>query len=112
MTTPSEVTWVHYLPAATTIIAAAFSFTLFRKYRARPTPHIGWWAAGVATYGAGTLLEAVITLAGNTVALTKLWYVAGAVLGAYPLAQGSLCLLCSRRFANRATALSACRSSS
>ena len=106
MTTPSDVTWVHYLPAATTVIAAAFSFTLFRKYRVRPTPHIGWWAAGVATYGAGTLLETVITLAGNTVALTKLWYVAGAVLGAYPLAQGSLYLLYSRRFANRATAVS------
>ena len=106
MTTPSDITWVHYLPAATTVIAAAFSFTLFRKYRVRPTPHIGWWAAGVATYGAGTLLETVITLTGNTVVLTKLWYVAGAVLGAYPLAQGSLYLLCSRRFANRATAVS------
>ena len=70
MTTPSDVTWVHYLPAATTVIAAAFSLTLFRKYRVRPTPHIGWWAAGVATYGAGTLLETVITLAGNSVALT------------------------------------------
>lgn len=106
MTTPSDTTWVHYLPAATTVIAAAFSFTLFRKYRARPTPHIGWWAAGVATYGTGTLLETVITLAGNTVVLTKLWYVAGAVLGAYPLAQGSLYLLYSRRFANRVTAVS------
>lgn len=106
MSTPSDITWVHYLPAATAVIAAAFSFTLFRKYRVRPTPHIGWWAAGVATYGAGTLLEAVITLAGNTVALTKIWYVAGAVLGAYPLAQGSLYLLHSRRFANRATAVS------
>lgn len=106
MTTPSDVTWVHYLPAATTVIAAAFFLTLFRKYRVRPTPHIGWWAAGVATYGTGTLLEAIITLAGNTVALTKLWYVAGAVLGAYPLAQGSLFLLYSRRFANRATAVS------
>ena len=106
MTTPSDITWVHYLPAATTVIAAAFFLTLFRKYRVRPTPHIGWWAAGVATYGAGTLLEAVITLAGNTVALTKLWYVAGAVLGAYPLAQGSLYLLYSRRFANRATVVS------
>ena len=106
MTGPAEPTWVHYLPAATTAIAAAFSFTLFRKYRIRPTPHIGWWTAGVATYGAGTLLETVITLAGNTVVLTKLWYVAGAVLGAYPLAQGSLYLLYSRRFANRATAIS------
>lgn len=106
MTTPSDITWVHYLPAATTAIAAAFSFTLLRKYRTRPTPHIGWWTAGVATYGAGTLLETIITLAGNTVVLTKLWYVAGAVLGAYPLAQGSLYLLSSRRFANRATAAS------
>ena len=105
MTGPPDITWVHYLPAATTVIAAAFSFTLFRKYRVRPTPHIGWWAAGVATYGAGTLLETVITLAGNTIVLTKLWYVAGAVLGAYPLAQGSLYLLHSRRFANRATAV-------
>ena len=106
MTTPSDVTWVHYLPAATTVVAAAFAFTLFRKYRARPTPHIGWWAAGVATYGTGTLLETVITLSGNTVVLTKLWYVAGAVLGAYPLAQGSVYLLNSRHFANRATLIS------
>ena len=106
MTTPSDITWVHYLPAATTVIAAVFSLTLFRRYRVRPTPHIGWWAAGVATYGTGTLLETIITLAGNTVVLTKLWYVAGAVLGAYPLAQGSLYLLYSRRFANRATAFS------
>lgn len=106
MTGPSELTWVHYLPVATTVIAAAFAFILFRKYRARPTPHLGWWAAGVATYGTGTLLETVITLAGNTVGLTKLWYVAGAVLGGYPLAQGSLYLSYSRRFANRATAIS------
>ena len=106
MTGQSDLAWVHYLPAATTVVAAAFAFTLFRKYRLRPTPHIGWWAAGVAIYGTGTLLETTITLAGNTVALTKLWYVAGAVLGAYPLAQGSLYLLYPRRFANRATAVS------
>ena len=106
MTGQSDLAWVHYLPAATTVVAAAFAFTLFRKYRLRPTPHIGWWTAGVAIYGTGTLLETTITLAGNTVALTKLWYVAGAVLGAYPLAQGSLYLLYPRRFANRATAVS------
>ena len=84
---------MHYLPIATTVIAAAFAWSLFRKYRARPTPHIGWWAAGVACYGVGTALESAVTLAGNTVLLTKLWYVAGAVLGGYPLAQGSLYLL-------------------
>jgi hypothetical protein len=101
-----ELGWVHYLPLATTVIAAAFAWTLLRKYRSRPTPHIGWWAAGVACYGLGTALESAITLGGNTVVLTKLWYVAGAILGGYPLAQGSLYLLASRRFANRATAVS------
>ena len=106
MTGPTELGWVHYLPLVTTVIAAAFAWTLLRKYRARPTPHIGWWAAGVACYGLGTALESAVTLAGNTVALTKLWYVAGALLGGYPLAQGSLYLLASRRFANRATAVS------
>ena len=60
----------------------------------------------MACYGVGTALESAVTLAGNTVLLTKLWYVAGAVLGGYPLAQGSLYLLTSRRFANRATAVS------
>src|SRR5688572_12116313 len=98
--------WVHYLPIATTVIAAAFASVLLRKFLRRRTPHVGWWAAGVAFYGLGTLIEAAITLMGNCVVLTKAWYIAGAILGGYPLAQGSLYLSHSRRFANRATALS------
>jgi hypothetical protein len=31
----------------------------------------------------------------------RTWYVAGAFLGGYPLAQGSIYLLMSRRFAHR-----------
>ncbi|MFN8062876.1 MAG: hypothetical protein U0Q12_27235, partial [Vicinamibacterales bacterium] len=76
------------------------------RYRARRTMQHLWWAFGVAFYGVGTLLEASITLAGNSIALTKLWYIAGAILGGYPLAQGSLYLSYPRRFANRATAIS------
>jgi hypothetical protein len=99
----SELHWVHYVPIATTIVSAAFALTLLRKYLVRPSPHVGWWAAGVAFYGVGTLIEATITLAGNSVFLTKAWYIAGAILGGYPLAQGSLYLSYPRRFANRAT---------
>jgi hypothetical protein len=40
------------------------------------------------------------------VALTKAWYIAGALLGGYPLAQGSLYLSWSRKTANRLTAMS------
>ena len=101
-----DVMWVHYVPAATTLIAAAFSLSLFRRYVERRTPHLFWWAAGIAFYGFGTLIEATITVHGNTVFLTKAWYIAGAILGGYPLAQGSLYLSYPRRFANRATAVS------
>ncbi len=52
------------------------------------------------TYGLGTFLEASITLYGNTIFLNKAWYVAGAILGGYPLAQGSVYLHLTRRTAN------------
>lgn len=51
-----------------------------------------WWSIGIFTYGLGTFLESSITLAGNSIFLTKAWYVAGAILGGYPLAQGSVYL--------------------
>jgi hypothetical protein len=106
MNESSQVLWVHYLPIVTTVVAVVFSASLYRRWRERRTPHLAWWAAGVAFYGLGTLIEATITLAGNSILLTKAWYVAGAILGGYPLAQGSLYLSYSRRFANRATAVS------
>ena len=105
MDTPG-VQWVHYLPILTTAVAAVFATRLYRRYRQRRTRHHLWWTIGIATYGLGTLLEAAITLTGNSVGLNKAWYVAGAILGGYPLAQGSLYLSYSRRFANRMTAIS------
>lgn len=72
---------------------------LARRWSRRGGPHLLWWAAGIFTYGLGTALEAAITLAGNSAALNKAWYVAGALLGGYPLAQGTVYLLLSRRTA-------------
>lgn len=98
--------WIHYIPILTTLISAAFSLSLFRRYRERRTPQYLWWAVGIAFYGLGTLIESAITLSGNSVFLNKAWYIAGALWGGYPLAQGSLYLSYSRRFANRMTAVS------
>jgi hypothetical protein len=103
--------WVHYFPIGTTLVAIVFSSFLFRRYLegrkpldgGRGKPHLFWWALGVASYGSGACAEAIITLFGNSVALTKIWYVTGALLGGYPLAQGSVYLSRSRRFADRAT---------
>ena len=95
---------VHHLPLLTTLLAAGLCVALVRRCLARSgAPHLLWWAIGMFTYGAGTALESAITLGGNSVVLTKAWYVAGALLGGYPLAQGTLYLLAGRRPARRLT---------
>ncbi len=98
---------LHYLPIGTTLISALFIITLMRraKHRSFP-PHLIWWAVGVFFYGVGTLLESIITLYGNTLLLNRLWYWAGAILGAYPLATGSVYLLHRRKLAHTLTAIS------
>jgi hypothetical protein len=100
------VSAVHYLPILTTVLSALFALSLYRRWRVRHSPHLWWWTFGITTYGAGTAIESVITLFGNSVALTKLWYIAGALLGGYPLAQGSLHLSWPKDVARRLTAIS------
>lgn len=94
---------VHYLPLATTLLAVAFAPRLLLRYRRHGGLHQFWWGLGVVAYGLGTALESAITLGGNSVALTKAWYIAGALLGGYPLAQGTVHLLLSPRTARRLT---------
>jgi hypothetical protein len=101
---------LHHLPIVTTILSAVFCPILVpilvRAALVRQSgPHLWWWAFGVFCYGLGTLLESAITLTGNTVELTKAWYIAGALLGGYPLAQGSVYLLAKRKTANLLTAI-------
>ena len=96
---------IHYLPILTTIFSAFFLYHIIRRYLQRGGTHLFWWSAGVFTYGLGTFLESVITLNGNTPALNKLWYVAGALLGGYPLAQGSVYFHLKKGTANILTAL-------
>ncbi len=100
-TTDLQPQFVHYIPIVTTVLSAVFLFVLLRRHRHKGRgAHLIWWAVGVACYGLGTALEASITLWGNSVALTKAWYVAGAILGGYPLAQGTVYLLLNRKTAN------------
>jgi hypothetical protein len=91
---------VHFLPILTTLFSVFFFATILRRYLLKGGMHLLWWGIGVFTYGLGTLLEATITLAGNTIYLNKAWYVAGAILGGYPLAQGSVYLHLRRRTAD------------
>jgi hypothetical protein len=97
-----EPTFVHYLPVATTVLAAVFTSVLYRHWRRRPgARYLLWWMVGVALYGVGTLTESLTTIFGWSEPVFRSWYVAGALLGAAPLAQGTVYLLLPRRIADR-----------
>jgi hypothetical protein len=92
---------VHYVPIVTTLLAVAFAVVIFRRYAERRSgPHLLWWGAGIVLYGVGTLTEASVTLFGWSEPLFRAWYIAGALLGGAPLAQGTVYLLMRRRTAN------------
>jgi outer membrane receptor protein involved in Fe transport len=89
------------LPLITTICSAIFCYQLFSRYRKKGGGlHLLWWGIGMATYGLGTLTESLTTLFGWDPFVFRSWYVTGAFLGGYPLAQGSIYLLMKRRFAH------------
>jgi hypothetical protein len=96
-----DPSYVHYVPLATTTLSVLFCAILLRRYWVRGSgAHLLWWAGGIACYGIGTALESAVTLFGNSPGLNKTWYIAGALLGGYPLAQGTVYLLLSRKTAN------------
>ena len=91
---------VLHLPVVTTLCAAYFCFELFSRYRAKGGGlHLLWWGIGMATYGVGTFTEAWTSIVGWDPTVFRFWYIAGAFLGGYPLAQGSIYLLMKKRFA-------------
>jgi hypothetical protein len=95
-------TVVRYLPIATTIFAALFAPVVFRRWQERrPAPHLLWWSIGIAIYGLGTLMESLTTLFGWSEWVFRAWYVSGALLGGWPLAQGTVFLMLPRRTASR-----------
>jgi hypothetical protein len=95
---------IHYLPLVTTVMAALFFEVLRRHWRRnRSARHVMWWMIGVGLYGLGTLTEALTTVLGWSEPVFRTWYIAGALLGGAPLAQGSVYLLVPRRTADRLT---------
>jgi hypothetical protein len=97
---------VHYIPIATTVLTIFFAPIVFRRWRERrPAPHLFWWSLGIAAYGLGTFTEGFTTLFGWNEGIFRSWYIAGALLGGAPLAQGTVYLMFSRRTANIMAAL-------
>jgi len=95
-----------YLPILTTLIALAFSWIVWQRYRQKGRgAHLLWWAAGILLYGVGTFTEGLTTLFGWHEGVFRAWYISGALLGGAPLAQGTIYLLLRRETAHRLTLL-------
>jgi len=100
------MSWVHYIPIATTLFSVYFLVILFRHWQQRKEAmHIFWWMLGVLFYGAGTVTESINTLSGFSVTNFRAWYILGALLGGAPLAQGTVYLLMKRKTANILSAI-------
>jgi hypothetical protein len=56
---------------------------------------------GVICYGLGTVTESIVGLSGWNAWVFKAWYILGALLGGFPLAQGSVFLMFEKPVANR-----------
>ena len=94
--------WIHFIPLATTVVAAFFAPVVYRRWRERRSgPHLLWWAFGIAMYGVGTFTESFTTVFGWNEWVFRFWYISGALLGGAPLAQGTVYLMLSRKVANR-----------
>lgn len=86
---------MNILPVFSTIITFAFVVAVLQRYKVRRGTHLLMWSIGLALYGLGTLTEVLLSLNFSQIAL-KVWYIAGAMLTAAWLGQGTLHLLVRR----------------
>src|SRR3954453_18713501 len=96
---------IGYIPVLTTLFSVFFLSRIVPHYLFKRSPYLLWWTLGVLTFGLGTLTESINAIFGWSEWNTKVWYIVGALLGGYPLAQGTIYLLMNRRFADISTAV-------
>ncbi len=91
---------IEYIPIVTTIFSIFFFKQIYSHYKERKTSYLLWWSIGVLTFGLGTLAESINAIFGWSEINFKYWYIVGALLGGFPLAQGSVYLLLNKKFAD------------
>jgi hypothetical protein len=88
------------LPFTSAIISFVLAFLLFRRYLMRRGPHLLLWGIGMVFYGIGGFCEGYFGAFGWNPFIFRLWYLAGAILVAAWLGQGTVYLLAKRKWAN------------
>lgn len=95
------IDFIHKIPILTTLLSTFFFVKLYHHWDTKGRPsYLFWWTLGVLFYGLGTLTESIVGLFGWSEPVFKAWYILGALLGGFPLAQGSVYLMFHKRTAN------------
>ena len=94
---------IDYIPIFTTILSLYFFIEIFKHYFSKRKQYLLWWMLGVVTFGLGTLSESLHAVIGYNELNLRFWYIIGALLGGFPLAQGTVYLLFSKKFCDRTT---------
>lgn len=84
--------FIHLLPFLSTAITLLFALAVFQRYRAGRKRHSLMWGIGLLLYAAGTFAEAYLAVRWSP-AMLRVWYIAGAMLTAAWLGQGTVYLL-------------------
>lgn len=95
------IEFIHKIPILTTILSAGFFVILYKHWKFKNKPsYLFWWMIGVLCYGLGTLTESIVGIFQWSESVFRSWYILGALLGGFPLAQGSVYLIFQKRTAN------------
>jgi hypothetical protein len=89
-----------YYPIVTTIFSFIIAREIFIDYREQKQAYLFCWALGVCSFGLAALAASINVLFGWSAANLKFWYIVGALVGGFPLAQASLYLLAGKKVAN------------
>ncbi len=95
---------MNYLSLLTTCVSIAFTASVFSRFLNRRSLYLLAWTFGLFLFGVGTLSEVILTITYNGWVL-KAWYLAGAMLTAAWLGQGTVFLLVRKRGVAQAIAL-------
>lgn len=83
---------INWLSLVTTIVTLVFALFVFRRYARRRGTHLLVWGIGLLLYAVGTFAEFYLSLQWSELWM-RLWYIAGALLTAAWLGQGTVYLL-------------------
>ncbi len=86
---------LHTLPFISTGITLIFAGAVLARYLRRRRLHLLLWGLGLLMYAGGTFCEAYLAVRWSPLGL-RVWYMAGAMLTAAWLAQGTIYLLVRR----------------